>query len=59
MRIYQIHFDKESEADGLDNNELRDRIEVLFEQLSQSNTESITAMGDLRPKLASIIGDRT
>ena len=34
VRIYQTHFDKESKAAELDNNELRDWIEALFEQLS-------------------------
>ena len=34
VRIYQIHLDKGSKAVELDNNELRDWIEALFEQLS-------------------------
>ena len=59
VRIYQSYFDKESEADELDNNGLRDWIEALCEQLSQSNAKSKTALRDLRPNLASIIGDRT
>ena len=51
VRIYQSYFDKESEADELDNNGLRDWIEALCEQLSQSNAKSKTALRDLRPNL--------